>query len=84
MSGETPSPLVVGGWTIFAHPLFLDQLDALIQQVETLKRKDPVGRCLPGLPQDAGERTPAGRLGSTACRGAEGSRQTGAGRSHGE
>ncbi len=43
MSGETPAPLVVGGWTLFAHPLFLDQLDALIQQVETLKQKDPVG-----------------------------------------
>jgi toxin YhaV len=43
MSGETPSPLAVGGWTIFAHPLFLDQLEALIQQVETLKQKDPVG-----------------------------------------
>ena len=43
MSGETPSPLMVGGWTIFTHPLFLDQLDVLIQQVETLKQKDPVG-----------------------------------------
>ncbi len=43
MSGETPSPLMVGGWTLFAHPLFLDQLDVLIQQVETLKQKDPVG-----------------------------------------
>jgi toxin YhaV len=43
MSGETPAPLAVGGWTIFAHPLFLDQLEALIQQVETHKRKDPVG-----------------------------------------
>jgi toxin YhaV len=43
MSGETPSPLMVGGWTIFAHTLFLDQLDVLIQQVETLKQEDPVG-----------------------------------------
>lgn len=37
------TPLVVNGWTLFAHPIFLDQLDALIAQVEALKRKDPAG-----------------------------------------
>lgn len=31
------------GWTIFAHPVFLDQLEALTAQVEALERKDPVG-----------------------------------------
>ncbi len=36
-------PLVVNGWTLFAHPVFLDQLEALSAQVEALKRKDPVG-----------------------------------------
>ncbi|MFM2085719.1 MAG: hypothetical protein RLZZ237_588 [Pseudomonadota bacterium] len=36
-------PLVVNGWTIFAHPLFLDALDALTQQVESLRLKDTVG-----------------------------------------
>lgn len=36
-------PLVVNGWTIFAHPLFLDALQALIQQVESLRLKDPLG-----------------------------------------
>ena len=36
-------PLVVNGWTLFAHPIFLDQLDALTAQVDALKRKDPVG-----------------------------------------
>ena len=41
MSGG--KPLVVNGWTLFAHPIFLDQLDALIAQVEALKRKDPIG-----------------------------------------
>jgi toxin YhaV len=41
MSGG--KPLVVNGWTVFAHPIFLDQLDALTEQVETLKRKDPAG-----------------------------------------
>lgn len=43
MSGDKPAPLVVGGWTIFAHPLFLDQLEVLIRHVDTLKRKDPAG-----------------------------------------
>lgn len=38
-----PSPLVVNGWTIFAHPLFLDQLEALTRQGEALKQKDPTG-----------------------------------------
>jgi len=33
--------LVINGWTIFCHPLFLDELDTLIEKVETLKAKDP-------------------------------------------
>lgn len=37
----TGTPLVVNGWTLFAHPVFLEQLDALIAQVEALRRKDP-------------------------------------------
>jgi toxin YhaV len=41
MSGG--KPLVVNGWTLFAHPIFLNQLDALTAQVEALKRKDPAG-----------------------------------------
>ena len=41
MSGATP--LVINGWTLFAHPLFLDQLEMLTAQVEALKRKDPSG-----------------------------------------
>lgn len=36
-------PLVVNGWTLFAHPIFLDQLEALTAQVEALKGKDPTG-----------------------------------------
>lgn len=35
------SPVVINGWSIFAHPLFLDQLDSLLLQVERLKRKYP-------------------------------------------
>jgi len=36
-------PLVVNGWTLFAHPLFLDQLEGLAAQVERLKARDPAG-----------------------------------------
>ena len=43
MSAGKPEPLVIHGWTVFAHPLFLAQIEALARQVETLKQKDPVG-----------------------------------------
>lgn len=43
MSTGRPVPLVVHGWTIFAHPLFLAQVEALAHQVEAFKRKDPAG-----------------------------------------
>ena len=36
-------PLVVNGWTLYAHPLFLDQLEALIAEVEVQRQKNPVG-----------------------------------------
>lgn len=36
-------PMLVNGWTLFAHPLFLAQIDTLMQQVESLKQKDPSG-----------------------------------------
>ncbi|MEY4506537.1 MAG: hypothetical protein RL297_1115 [Pseudomonadota bacterium] len=35
--------LVVNGWTVFAHPLFVAQLQTLTAQVEALKAKDPQG-----------------------------------------
>jgi toxin YhaV len=43
MSTGKPAPLVIHGWTIFAHPLFLAQIDVLAHQVEALKQKDPAG-----------------------------------------
>ena len=43
MSTSKFAPVVVHGWTVFAHPLFLAQLESLAQQVEALKHKDPVG-----------------------------------------
>jgi toxin YhaV len=39
----TGPPVQVHGWRLFAHPLFLAQVKALSQQVETLQHKDPVG-----------------------------------------
>ncbi|VAW89762.1 Toxin YhaV [hydrothermal vent metagenome] len=39
----TGKPLVINGWTIFAHSLFLEQLETLLQKVERLRRKDPKG-----------------------------------------
>ena len=35
------APLVVNGWSIYAHPLFLDQLEGLIEEVEGRKVRDP-------------------------------------------
>lgn len=40
---EPTNPLVVNGWTIFAHPLILDQLETIIRQVEGLRQKDSIG-----------------------------------------
>ncbi|MBD2513662.1 type II toxin-antitoxin system YhaV family toxin [Nostoc sp. FACHB-973] len=34
-------PLVINGWSIFAHPLFLDQFEELQKQVENLHQKYP-------------------------------------------
>jgi len=34
--------IVINGWTVFCHPLFLDELDTLIKKVEELKGKDPI------------------------------------------
>lgn len=41
--GAAPAeaPLVVNGWSIFAHPVFLDQLEGLIKEVEARKARDP-------------------------------------------
>ena len=39
MSSE--QPLVINGWIIFAHPLFLDEVEKLIIQVERLQQKYP-------------------------------------------
>lgn len=33
--------MVANGWTIFFHPLFLDELDFLVSKTEELRKKDP-------------------------------------------
>ena len=33
----------INGWTIYAHPLFLDQLEAMIGAVEKARKQDPQG-----------------------------------------
>lgn len=33
----------IHGWTIYAHPLFLDQVEELAEKVEQLRAKDAVG-----------------------------------------
>lgn len=38
---KTP-PLLIHGWSIYAHPLFLDQYENLARQVGALKAKDPI------------------------------------------
>jgi toxin YhaV len=40
---EATQAFVVNGWTVFAHPLFAAQLQALTAQVEALQAKDPQG-----------------------------------------
>lgn len=41
--GAAPAeaPLIVNGWSIYAHPVFLDQLEALIEEVGERKVRDP-------------------------------------------
>jgi toxin YhaV len=41
MSAPATAPLTINGWSVFAHPLFLDPLEELIARVEVLKKKDP-------------------------------------------
>ena len=43
MTPAAAAPLAVNGWTLFAHPLFLDQVEALVARVEALRARDPVG-----------------------------------------
>ncbi len=39
---EGSAPLVVNGWTILLHPLFLDQVAALVADTRRARTRDPV------------------------------------------
>jgi len=41
VSRAADPPLVIKGWSIFAHPEFLDPLESLVAEVERLRAKDP-------------------------------------------
>lgn len=43
MSASQTAPVIIHGWTVFVHPIFIAQLEALTHKVETLKQKDPIG-----------------------------------------
>jgi toxin YhaV len=49
--------LEINGWTIFAHPCFLDQFESLVEEVEALKQK---------LPQEFHKKNSAKRLAAIA------------------
>ena len=38
---EEEPPFSVNGWTLYAHPLFLDQIDTLIDEIKSRKRRHP-------------------------------------------
>ncbi|MDQ2995190.1 MAG: type II toxin-antitoxin system YhaV family toxin, partial [Pseudomonadota bacterium] len=39
---QNSDTLVINGWSIFAHSLFLDQFEDLIDQVKNLQKKEPL------------------------------------------
>lgn len=43
MSDGSVVPLVMNGWTLFAHPLFLGQVAELVEKVASLKAANPAG-----------------------------------------
>ena len=42
-SARTDPPLVIKGWSVFAHAQFLDTFESLVAQVERLRAMDPKG-----------------------------------------
>jgi toxin YhaV len=38
---KSSQPTVVNGWSLLAHPIFLDQLAQLVAEVETLRKAHP-------------------------------------------
>lgn len=42
-ASRSSSPLIVNGWSLYGHPVFLDQLESLIEEVERRRARDPDG-----------------------------------------
>jgi toxin YhaV len=42
-SSLSPPPVTVNGWSIYAHPLFIDQFETLVSEVEQFRAADPIG-----------------------------------------
>lgn len=40
---QAAAPLTVNGWKIYAHSLFLDQFEALVEAVDAARNQDPLG-----------------------------------------
>ena len=43
MSGRQSTTLTISGWAVYAHPLFMEQLETLARQVESHKEKSAEG-----------------------------------------
>jgi toxin YhaV len=43
MTKPPGAPVRVNGWSLFMHPMFLAQVEDLLEQVEALRHKDPTG-----------------------------------------
>jgi toxin YhaV len=43
MTAAADPPLVIKGWSLFAHPYFLDTFESLVAEVDHLRAKDPKG-----------------------------------------
>ncbi len=41
MTGVSDAPPVVNGWRLYAHTVFLDQIEALVGDAERARRRDP-------------------------------------------
>lgn len=39
---QSAAPLPINGWNIYAHNLFLDQLEELVETVAAARNKDPL------------------------------------------
>ena len=42
MKAAKLAPVAIHGWAVFAHPLFMAQVEALVEQVEALKKKEKI------------------------------------------